>query len=137
MEQIFSKKEPWLLMHVIHRLSEAKEQRTDLIPEMNHLQLSVLNLNAGKTFKAHKHILKPHCTIDNRAQETWIVVRGKVKCILYDVDNSILAERILQDGDCSITLVGGHNYECLSDNSIIYEAKSGPYEGQEKDKVFI
>jgi len=40
-------------------------------------------------------------------------------------------------GDCSITFCGGHNYMCLEDDTLIYEAKTGPYLGVEKDKTFI
>jgi hypothetical protein len=40
-------------------------------------------------------------------------------------------------GDCSITFFGGHNYLSLEPDTCVVEAKSGPYFGQEKDKVFI
>ena len=44
---------------------------------------------------------------------------------------------ILNVGDASFTLEGGHNYEILEDNTLVYEYKTGPYEGQEFDKIFI
>ena len=57
--------------------------------------------------------------------------------IFYDLDNSVLTTEILNVGDASFTLEGGHNYEILEDNTLVYEYKTGPYEGQEFDKVFI
>jgi hypothetical protein len=63
--------------------------------------------------------------------------KGKIKAILYDIDDSIICEEILESGDCSITFCAGHNYESLEDGSLVYEFKTGPYFGQEKDKVFI
>ena len=36
-----------------------------------------------------------------------------------------------------MTFQGGHTYEILEDDTIVYEYKTGPYKGQENDKVFI
>jgi len=43
----------------------------------------------------------------------------------------------LRPGDASFTLYGGHTYEILEDDTIVYEYKTGPYEGQKLDKTFI
>ena len=71
------------------------------------------------------------------AQESWVVIKGSVKAILYDLDDTIIAEELLEPGDISITLRGGHNYYCMTDDTLVYEYKTGPYYGQEKDKQFI
>ena len=89
----------------------------------------------GKTFKPHKHIF--HSKETKIAQESWVVVRGSVKVFLYDLDDSILREEIIYPGDASITLYGGHTYEILEDDTVVYEYKTGPYMGVEKDKEFI
>ena len=68
------------------------------------------------------------------AQESWVVISGKVKVTYYDLDLSIVDEDILSPGDVSITLEGGHNYLFLED-SVVYEYKTGPYTGIENDKV--
>ena len=57
--------------------------------------------------------------------------------LYYDLDRTMLCEKILQPGDCSITLHGGHNYLCLEDDTVIYEFKTGPYNGRDKDKEYI
>ena len=49
---------------------------------------------------------------------------------------TLLETHILNAGDSSFTLEGGHTYEILEDDTLVYEYKTGPYEGQEKDKVF-
>ena len=36
-----------------------------------------------------------------------------------------------------MTFEGGHNYEALENNTVVYEYKTGPYTGIENDKVFI
>ena len=52
-------------------------------------------------------------------------------------DNTVVATPILTQGDISITLKGGHTFEILEDDTIVYEFKTGPYEGVELDKKFI
>jgi hypothetical protein len=134
MEKIYSKIEPTKLLHLINRLNEI-DGRTDVAPVEEFLQLATLKMKKGQTFKAHKHITLVKET--NIAQESWIVIKGSVKCIFYDLDDTIIAEPILYPGDCSMTFRGGHNYLILENDTIVYEYKTGPYLGQELDKVFL
>ena len=137
MIKIYSKTQPGLLLHVINKLSEI-QGRTEIIPEDNFLQCATLELRKNKTFPPHYHIKKERHYKEQIAQESWVVIKGKVKCILYDIDNkTILATPVLEAGDASFTLYGGHTYEILEDNTIVYEYKTGPYEGQALDKEFI
>ena len=62
---------------------------------------------------------------------------GKVEVTFYDIDDTIVDKRILETGDLSVTLFGGHNYLILEDNTLVLEYKTGPYYGQANDKVFI
>lgn len=140
MELIYSKVEEGRLLHIVERLSDIQNQdsfRTNLVPSENFIQCSALNMPEGKTFEPHKHIFKNRTYNNQIAQESWIVIRGSVKCIFYDIDDKIIAEPILYPGDASFTLGGGHNYLILENNTIVYEYKTGPYEGQALDKVFL
>ena len=136
MIKYYSKIDPKKLLHIVVRKEDLKPGRKDIIPEEHFIQCSHLNMEKGKTFRPHKHIFKNR-TRDVIAQESWIVIQGKVKCIFYDIDDTILVEPILETGDASFTLEGGHNYEILEDNTLVYEYKTGPYEGQALDKTFI
>lgn len=136
MEKIFSKVDPDKLLHIIVRKEDLVEGRTEVVPENNFIQCAILNMPKDKTFKPHKHIWKER-TRNVIAQESWIVIQGSVKCIFYDTDNQIIATPILNPGDASFTLEGGHTYHILEDNTLVYEYKTGPYEGQALDKVFI
>ena len=136
MEKIFSKVEPKKLLHIIHRLSDVKD-RLDIVPASNFIQCASLKLSKHKTFPAHKHIEKNRHYEQQIAQESWVVIKGKVKCKFYDINDELIAEPVLEAGDASFTLYGGHTYEILEENTIVYEYKTGPYEGQEMDKVFI
>jgi hypothetical protein len=124
------------LLHIVHRLHEFKG-RQEVIPENNFLQCATLKMEKGKTFPPHKHIIKDRHYPEQIAQESWVVIKGSVKCILYDIDNTIIAEPILKVGDASFTLYGGHTYEILESDTLVYEYKTGPYEGQKLDKEFI
>jgi len=134
MEKIYSKIQPNLILHLIYRLNDV-DGRTNIAPVEEFLQLASIKMKKGQTFKPHKHILLEKST--NIAQESWIVIKGSVKCIFYDLDDTIIAEPILYPGDCSMTFRGGHNYLIMEDDTIVYEYKTGPYLGQEMDKVFI
>lgn len=136
MEKIYSKVQPDTLLHMVVRKSDMQPGRQDLVSEENYIQCSALNLKGGTTFKPHKHIWKERAA-NVIAQESWIVIQGSVKCVFYDLDNTIIAEPILQVGDVSFTLQGGHNYVILEDDTLVYEYKTGPYEGQALDKTFI
>ena len=132
---IYSKVNPKVLLHVVQRKEDVKHARADISPAKEYLQVSCFRLDEGKTFRAHKHLTQHRQT--DITQESWIVVQGKVKAILYDLDDTIIATPILEPGDCSITFHGGHNYLCMEDDSIVYEYKTGPYTGQANDKTFI
>ena len=135
MKKIYSKVEPTTLLHIINRLDEI-DGRTDIAPESEFLQLATLKMEKGKTFRPHKHIWKP--TEDKCiAQESWVVIKGSVKVIMYDLDDTIIATPILYSGDCAMTFQGGHNYEILEEDTIVYEYKTGPYKGVENDKEFL
>lgn len=136
MEYIYSKISPGRLLHIINKFDDIEPRRKDIIPPNNFLQIATIRLDNEQTFRAHRHVWN-NFNNSKLAQESWIIVRGKVRAILYDLDNIILREVVLCSGDFSITLEGGHNYISLSSDTLVYEVKTGPYEGQEKDKVFI
>lgn len=141
MEKIYSKIQKHKLLHIVYRSSDNigddKKTRIDIVPDENFIQCSFLNLSKDKTFKPHKHIIKQRTYENQIAQESWIVIKGSVKCTFYDIDDTIIATPVLYPGDASFTLAGGHNYLILEENTIVYEYKTGPYEGQKNDKEFI
>tara|TARA_R110001592_G_scaffold177218_2_gene417525 strand:+ start:53 stop:466 length:414 start_codon:yes stop_codon:yes gene_type:complete len=136
MEKIYSKVEPELLLHVINRISEI-EGRTEVIEENNFIQCATLRMDKGKTFPPHKHIEKKRTYEKQKAQESWVIISGRVRCKFYDIDDTLIAEPVLGPGDASFTLHGGHTYEILEEDTVVYEYKTGPYEGQVLDKTFL
>tara|TARA_R100001510_G_C7626036_1_gene185870 strand:+ start:570 stop:986 length:417 start_codon:yes stop_codon:yes gene_type:complete len=133
---IYSKVKPDKLLHIVVRKGDLVSGRTEVVSEEHFIQCALLNMEKGKTFKPHKHIWKNR-TRDVIAQESWVVIQGKVKCTFFDIDDNVIEEPVLEPGDASFTLEGGHTYTILEDDTLVYEYKTGPYEGQELDKVFI
>lgn len=136
MEKIYSRVDGSRLLHIVNRLGDIAG-RKDLVPEDQFIQLATLSMSEGKTFRPHKHIWKNAPDKDVIAQESWVVISGSVEVYFYDIDDSLIKTCVIGPGDCSVTLEGGHNYRILEDNTIVYEYKTGPYNGQQADKVFI
>jgi cupin fold WbuC family metalloprotein len=136
MIEIYSKVNPDVLLHIVVRKEDFEPGRKDVVNNNEFLQCALLNMEKGKTFQPHKHIWKqgPRKVI---AQESWVCFSGKVRCILYDLNDKVIAEPILKAGDMSMTFEGAHTYEILEDNTMVAEFKTGPYHGQLKDKEFI
>lgn len=132
---IYSRIEPTLLLHIISRARDIQAGRVDLVPPEEYIQCAAIRMGQGKTFNPHRH--KETVRTTTITQESWVVIRGMVQVTLYDIDDSVLHTDILEPGDCSITLIGGHNYLAMHENTIVYEYKTGPYTGQNDDKVFI
>jgi len=135
MIDVYSKIEPQKLLHTVYRIKDFEGDREDFTSEDKYLQGAVIRFDAGKKFKAHQHIRCDRTT--DITQETWVVIRGSVLVKYYDIDGKYLDEQIIKEGDCTITFAGGHSFKGLSDDTFVYEFKSGPYFGRDVDKVFI
>lgn len=133
MKKIYSSIED-IILHIIFN-KEDFEDRKDIVDPDQFLQVSALKLNLGKTFKPHKHLHQKSTNKDRIAQESWVVIKGSVKVDYYDINSKFLQSEILKNGDCTITLYGGHNYTILEQDTLIYEFKTGPYVDRNSDKV--
>lgn len=124
-------------LHLVYRAEEFTEPRTELVEADQFIQCAYLKLENGQTFRPHKHIWKSPNFKRVIAQESWVIIKGRVKVLFYDIDGSFLESHILTAGDSSFTLEGGHTYQILEEDTLVYEYKTGPYEGQARDKKFI
>ena len=135
-ESFYSDDDQNILLHQLFSPKNKKGiQRINISPANESIQVSHLSLENNQTFRAHKHVFYKRDM--PMAQESWVVISGKVEIYYYDLSDNLIATRIMSEGDCTITYRGGHNYKCIEENTIVYEFKTGPYHGVEKDKVFI
>ncbi len=137
---IYSKLNPEVLLHGIFSRSDwddLSSPRIDLSPPNQFLQIAKIEIPKGKQFLAHRHIVHKIDHTEMIAQEGWVVIEGKVEVSYFDLDDTLLSKHMLAPGELSYTFFGGHSYKGVSEQSKVFEFKSGPYFGQEKDKVFI
>lgn len=136
MYKIYSKVDPTKHLHTIYRYYDI-HGRNEVAEEHQFLQLATLRMDKGKTFRPHQHIWKPTPVTDIIAQESWVIIKGSVEVSFFDTDGTLLEKQVIRQGDCSMTFEGGHTYLILEDDTVVYEYKTGPYQGQALDKVFL
>lgn len=95
------------------------------------LQVSVICLPQSKIIFPHKHKDIPRNTVGT--QEAWVVISGLLQANIYDVDDSLIDTISLGPGMCMTLYNGGHNFEVISSDAVIYEIKNGPYYGADFD----
>ncbi len=96
------------------------------------IQVGTWQYNSGKELM--KHI---HNEVDRtitRTNEVLYVVSGKVKAFIYDLEEILVEELMVDTGDTLILLDCGHGYEIMADNTKVIEIKNGPYLGAETDR---
>jgi cupin fold WbuC family metalloprotein len=75
--------------------------------------------------------IQPHRHLDPNKQETLIVVRGKLGALCFDEAGQVIHQVVLEAGGTSIGLNTPtgmfHSFVALAPNSVIFEAKGGPY----------
>ena len=132
---MYSAVEPNLMLCVINRGAEIGTQRADLSPQDHYLQCAAKKLTKGTTFAPHKHNELVRTT--DITQEAWVFLKGRVAARFWDIDDRLIYETELGEGDAAIVFRGGHSFEVLEEDTILYEFKTGPYYGVEKDKTYI
>lgn len=131
-----------VLLHEIIRVDKDDSQilelkRTDFSEPKEFLQGAIIEIPPKHSFRAHVHLERERSFSNLRAQESWIVIRGKVEVDYFTDAGDFVTTEALNAGDITISFRGGHGYRTYSTDAIVYEFKSGPYEGLEIDKKFI
>ena len=120
---------------VLARLVKAEDWNEGLgfySNEEEVIQVGTWQYDSGKELM--KHI---HNEVDRtitRTNEVLYVVSGKVKAFIYDLEEILVEELMVNTGDTLILLDCGHGYEIMADNTKVIEIKNGPYLGAETDR---
>jgi cupin fold WbuC family metalloprotein len=84
----------------------------------------------GTEVPIHKHPAK---------DETFVILRGKVRVTTHNDDGSIIEDVVLypEEGRYGINIPKGvwHKLECIEKNSVIFECKEGPFVPHEEDGI--
>lgn len=87
-------------------------------------------LEIGTEIPIHRHPTK---------DETFLIIRGKVRVNIYDDKGNVVETVILSQSEgnygADIPKNTWHTVECLEPDSILFEAKEGPYISHEQDGI--
>ena len=88
-ETIFSKIDSSVMLHQIFKPSKNTLGRVNISPEKESLQAAFINLSMNQTLN-HINIFYIR---EMPMAQNWIVIRGKVKVIHYDLETKLLKRR--------------------------------------------
>ena len=100
--------------------------------DADFIQVGTWNYDKGK--KLNRHIHNSVKREINRTYEVLYVKKGAIKAQIYDINENLVDELIVNAGDTLILLESGHGYEIMEDNTQVLEIKNGPYLGAETDR---
>ena len=122
------------LCHLVFNLdTDIKGEISWIGEDSEYLQLGIWKYKADKYLQKHVHIRNER-TI-TRTQEIVIVLKGIVVADLYDLDKNLLDTVNLYKNDVLISILGGHGFTILSDDTLALEVKNGPFVSVEADKI--
>lgn len=121
------------LLACVANALECAGQRVDLAPPEQFLQACVLPLEQGKEIAPHIHAPRAPAPAGDPVitQEGWIVLRGKIRVSLFDLDRTFLQDMELAPGHLIVTFYGGHSMLCVENDTLVVEFKNGPYVGRD------
>jgi hypothetical protein len=130
--KLHSRVETSLLLATLIRTG-ALNSRINFTDDKEILQVSYLNFTKSQRVLRHKHL--PVYRETRGTAEGWLVLRGKFKAEIFDIDDIHLSNLILKKNDMIILSAGGHSLTSMVNNSRIIEFKNGPYLGDKYDKL--
>lgn len=93
------------------------------------LQLMTMKRAKGDVARAHRHIPKRRVT--RLLQECLIVIKGRIRCDLFDANGKCFRKAIVRPGEAMLILDAVHAVHFLED-SLVYELKNGPFINDKK-----
>lgn len=130
MIDVFSVREPRILLHRIVSLEPNLLERKSFTECDTNLQVSYIPLLPGRTTRPHKHRRRDIILPGLVPLEIWILAYGRLNVSFFDVDGTFLRNEVLGKGDLLISYSGGHSLEALESSHLI-EIKQGPYLGND------
>lgn len=106
-----------------------------ITPDESFQQVGIWVYDKGKRLGPHRHI--PQNRNVSRTHEVVYVQKGKMRASIYDEENCLLKDIILNEDDLLIAIAGGHGYEILENDTQVIEVKNGPYIGEKDRETFV
>ena len=102
-----------------------------LTDDQSILQVGYMHHPKNHKIKPHRH--QAYKRVTSGTQEVLFIKKGKVLAKFYDLENKLVENITVSEGDALVLLSGAHSFEVLETAEII-EVKNGPFAG-EKDKI--
>ena len=121
-----------LLAHVIR--AAATEATTTFFTGVDAaFQVGFVVYPAGGAVVPHLHLPVVRTVVGT--SELLLVKTGRCIVDIYDEDKVLVASRELGAGDMVISVRGGHGFRMLED-TVLFEVKQGPYNGEVEKERF-
>lgn len=133
MEPIEFIKDNDLTLAIIVRSGLMPDKTTFITPDTFEQQVGFVVYPAEGKISPHKHKVIER-NIKNTS-ETLVVRKGLMEVMLYDHEDELVAERILEEGDILVLVSGGHGFRMMKD-TVLLEIKQGPYTGLAEKEHF-
>jgi hypothetical protein len=130
--EVYSLLDPSKLLGIVVKQASS-EERINLTPASEILQVSHLNFKNRSGVAAHSHKKIDRNT--SGTQEIWIIVKGKALVNFYDTDNDPILTTIVRKNNIVILFNGGHALQKLTRSLSLIEIKNGPYLGLDTNAI--
>lgn len=97
-----------------------------MTPDHFGQQIGMIVYGAGTAIQPHLHL--PIVREVHGTTECIVVRKGSCDIDIYDQNKKLIASRALKAGDIVLLLGGGHGFR-MTEDTILFEVKQGPYLG--------
>lgn len=113
-------------------ISECQETFHFLTQPEDALQIGLFRYGAGQRIQNHVHHVFPRTA--EKTCEMLLVLRGRIRADIFTGRKELVESVEVGENELILLLDGGHGFEVLEPDTVIFEAKNGPYFGVERDK---
>lgn len=101
------------------------------------IQVATFRYPEGHRMRDHRHIYHDVYSTRNKTQEVLLVWNGYIMARVYDNSDNLVWTGPMMNGTYLISYWGGVGYDVMSSDTVMMEVKSGPFPGDEKDRVLL
>jgi len=117
---------------IYYPASADKKGLSFITEDKDLIQAGCWSYGRGTRLQPHIHNLMPRQA--TKTQEALLIKSGRLAAYIFNEDLKLIRRLELGAGDLLVLLNGGHGYEILEDDTLVFEFKNGPYPGAEADR---
>ena len=121
------------LLAQIIAIDECKEEFNFFTRQEDALQIGLFRYGEGRIIQNHVHNIFPRTA--EKTCEMLLVLQGRMRADIYTNEREFVQSEEVGANELIILLDGGHGFQVLEPDTVILEAKNGPYFGVTQDKV--